>query len=125
MIVTAILIALAGLLNGASDSLKFHFDQSFARNWKALFWDPDISWRNKYKNGDPKQGRAFFGSTTFLVFLTDAWHLLKFAQMACFRLAVVLLLPLAWYWMIGSYFGLWAIDVAAAFHIPYTFLKQR
>ena len=124
MIVTAILIALAGLFNGASDSLKFHFDQSFARNWKPLFWDPAISWRNKYKNGDPKQGRAFFGSTTFLVLFTDAWHLLKFAQMACFRLAVVLLLPFAWYWMIGSYFGLWAIQ-AAAFHIPYTLLKQR
>ena len=124
MVAITILIALAGLFNGAADSLQFHFKRSFARSWNPLFWNPSQSWRNKYKNGDPEQGRRFFGSTTFLVLFTDAWHLIKFAQMACFRLAVVLLLPFAWYWLIGSYFGLWAIQ-AAAFHIPYTLLKQK
>lgn len=41
------------------------------------WFDKDKSWRNKYKNGDPKQGEKFFGSTTFLVWLTDGWHLFQ------------------------------------------------
>lgn len=124
MILTAIFIALAGLCNGAADSLQFHFSLSFARNWMPGYWNPDYSWRRKYKNGRPADGPAFFGSTTFLVFLTDAWHLLKFLQMAFFRLAVVLLLPYAWYYLALAYFVLWGVQ-AAAFHIPYTLLKSK
>ena len=32
---------------------------------------------NKWKNGDPKQGERFLGSSTIFVGLTDAWHLSK------------------------------------------------
>lgn len=44
---------------------------------KQNWWNPNISWKNKYKNNDPTQGPKFFGSTTFLVWLTDAWHFSK------------------------------------------------
>ncbi|HWY97885.1 MAG TPA: hypothetical protein VNY36_02260, partial [Bacteroidia bacterium] len=36
-----------------------------------------VSWANKYKNGDPKQGPRYFQSTDALVFTTDAYHLLR------------------------------------------------
>ena len=110
IIATMVFLSLAGFFNGATDSLQFHYSSSFARNWNPDYWNPAKSWRRKYKNSDPKQGAAFFGSTTVLVFLTDGWHLVKFLQMACFRLAVVLLLPFVWYYLIAAYFALWAIQ---------------
>jgi hypothetical protein len=49
---------------------------SWPERWQT-FAGPG-SWRNKYKNRDPQQGPAFPGATTWLVWLTDAWHLVKF-----------------------------------------------
>jgi hypothetical protein len=43
-----------------------------------FFWDGEISWKNKYINGDPKLGRVrwYFGLVK-PVQLTDAFHLFK------------------------------------------------
>lgn len=124
IIIIAALAGLAGLLDGVKDSLQFHFSSSFARNWNAEYWNPSKSWRRKYKNGDPNNGPAFFGSTTFLVFLTDAWHLSKFLKAAALRLAVVVLLPFAWYYLVAAYFALWGIQ-AAGFHLIYTLFDNN
>ena len=121
---TLLLILAAGICNGAADSLQFHFAKSFARKWKADYWNPDKSWRRKYEKGDPAQGPAFFGSTTFLVFLTDAWHLAKFLQMACFRLSIVFLLQLQWYWAVAAYLALWSTQVIG-FHLLYTLASKN
>ena len=62
MIVSLGLTCLAALLKAYMDYLQFsNID----------------SWRNKYKNGDPKQGEKFPFSTTILVSLTDPWHLVQ------------------------------------------------
>ena len=45
--------------------------------WDVTFWSKEDSWRRKWKNGNPREGEAFWGSSTFLVWLTDGWHLLK------------------------------------------------
>ncbi len=67
---------LAGVFNGVSQDLIFHYDEfeNTFPNHNRQFWNPELSWRNKYKNGDPNQGRKFFGSTTFLVGTTDGYH---------------------------------------------------
>lgn len=41
------------------------------------FWDYNISWKNKYKGGDPANGPAFWQSTGFLSPLTDGFHLIE------------------------------------------------
>jgi hypothetical protein len=58
------------------DTLVFSFPSSKFKNLHA--WNPVVSWRNKWKNGDPRQGERFLGSSTVFVFLTDAWHLSQF-----------------------------------------------
>lgn len=74
---------LAGFLSGGTDGMtqviSFHPDRFFAAHPNAdrQFWDNEISWRNKYKNGDKTQGPAFFGSTTFLAPFTDGYHLMR------------------------------------------------
>lgn len=64
------------------------------------FW-AQSSWRNKYKNGDPKQGARFFGSTTVFVMFTDAWHLFTFLYDALKSIAIILCV-----WHLSSQFGI-------------------
>lgn len=69
----------AGYAEGMQDVLSFHPD-NFSKmhpNANKQFWLPDYSWKNKWKNGDKSQGEKFFGSSSFLVWTTDAWHGLK------------------------------------------------
>lgn len=40
------------------------------------YWNPAESWRNKYVNGDPAQGRKRFAGVVIPVHLTDAKHAL-------------------------------------------------
>lgn len=69
---------IAGLCEAIMDTLQFHFESSiFYCFKKKFFWDPKISWYNKYKNKDPLAGPRFPGSTTLFVGLTDAWHFFK------------------------------------------------
>jgi hypothetical protein len=75
---TACVIA-AAVCEGVMDTLQFHYTYSvFWHFSNKQFWDPTISWRNKYHAADPLAGPRFPGSTTIFVGLTDAWHLFKF-----------------------------------------------
>jgi len=75
------LIVLSAVFKGFVDVLKFHYRDSFFSRFKnEKFWNPKISWLNKYNEilwyeriKEPK----FFGSTTFLIWLTDGYHLLQ------------------------------------------------
>lgn len=61
---------IAGTADAYNQNILFN---GFRRGDK--FWDNKISWKNKYKNYDAGDKRpAFFGSTTFLVAVTDGYH---------------------------------------------------
>lgn len=70
-------VFLSGALDGVSETLVWHYPQFQATHPGANpgYWNPYISWVNKYKNGDPAQGRAYIGSTTWLAWTTDGYHL--------------------------------------------------
>jgi hypothetical protein len=79
MILTAGLIFAAGMLDGTAEALKFHypnFKNKFP-NCNDQFFNPALSWKNKYKNADPLQGEKYFLSTRALVGSTDAYHLAR------------------------------------------------
>ena len=63
------LVYVSGASKGTADYLQFHYSGN------NQFLNPDLSWRNKWKNGDPAQGEAFPGSSTIFVSFTDGWHL--------------------------------------------------
>jgi hypothetical protein len=67
---------ISGAARGLNQVVAFHPDRFFERypNANRLYWDNSISWRNKYKNGDPEQGPAFPFATTGLAWTTDAFH---------------------------------------------------
>ena len=53
------------------------------------FFDPRISWKNKWKNKDYTQGPAYFGSTTFLSWTSDYYHAGHMGRNAFVGLAIL------------------------------------
>jgi hypothetical protein len=87
-----LLLFIAALSNSVMDVISFKFDISIfshLKKWENWF-NPSQSWKNKYKNKNPQNGAAFFGSTTFLVWITDAWHFFKMIMLSCFSIAIIL-----------------------------------
>lgn len=73
-----LLLLFAGSFEGIMDTLQFHYYNSiFIKFNNQSFWNPEVSWGNKWKAGDPLNGPAFWGSSSAFVSLTDAWHLFK------------------------------------------------
>jgi len=94
--ITITFITLAAFFNGLMDTLLFRYETSIFSKYPKLrqFFDTFYSYKNKYKNKDIRQGKKFFGSTTFLVWLTDGWHLFKCSMLLCFAIAIVYYKPL-------------------------------
>lgn len=69
----------AGAFEGTAETLKWHYHEFEAAvpGANAEYWNPEISWRNKYRDGIPENGPKHFGSTTFLVWTTDGYHLMR------------------------------------------------
>jgi len=97
--ITIILIVFAGIANAIMDVLKTRYNSSIFATWPNQTWlKPSLSWRNKWKDNVPTKGPKFFGSTTFLVWLTDFWHLAKFLMLLAISFGVVLYQPMiTWY----------------------------
>ena len=72
-------VAAASVSEAIMDKIQFHYDISIFSQYKykQTFWNPNLSWINKWKDSSAKQEK-FLGSSTIFVFTTDAWHLFKF-----------------------------------------------
>ncbi len=91
-IATGSLMMLGGGAKGFNETLSFHyerFDKAFPHANDQWF-NPALSWKNKYKNGDPLQGAKFIGSTSFFVLVTDQYHLNNFIYRAAITSALVI-----------------------------------
>lgn len=96
-IVGFFLIALSGVAEGMMDTLQFRFFSSRFSNLDWQFWNPAVSWKNKWANADfgfrkPK----FWGSTGIFVFLTDGWHMMKFIRNVLMWGGILCLAGLTW-----------------------------
>ena len=105
------LMIIAGISKSIMDTLQFHFSKSiFTKAADQSWWNPSISWKNKYKDKDPEEGPDFPGSTTIFVWITDAWHFFQQIMLMSFFISITLALSmsisLTWYWWILVYFGL-------------------
>lgn len=83
---------LSGALDGGAETLKWHyyeFERVFP-NANQNYWNPQFSSQNKYKDGITANGPKYFGSTTFLVWTTDGYHLLRTGKNMMFLTAIIL-----------------------------------
>lgn len=87
----------AGFFNGVGDNLQFHYSQTvFPQGpgekflWGGQqYWNPNLSWRNKYEDWPRDRSEAFPLSTSALVWTTDAWHLTNSLERLGHRITIV------------------------------------
>ena len=106
LLIVTLLLIFSSISNAIMDTLQHHFNISIFRKLNSNWWDPSISWKHKYKGGDPKNGPRFFGATTYFVLFTDAWHFFQFIFFTSIHLILLLLLNIIfsfiwWYWILG------------------------
>ncbi|MFI5186817.1 MAG: hypothetical protein ACHQF0_08840 [Chitinophagales bacterium] len=90
--ITGGLVFLAGASKGFNETLIFHFDEFLQRFPRAdpQWFDPQQSWTNKYKDGDPTHGARFPLSTSVLVMTTDQYHLDNFINKSAWVSAIMI-----------------------------------
>jgi hypothetical protein len=92
---------------------------AYPASW--TWWNLRTGWTNKWKNGNPDDGEKFFGSSTFLVWLTDGWHFWQMIYLNCLMIGFWLL-PFEgrqWFWVLAFIIGFKIV-----FEIFYTYLLK-
>jgi hypothetical protein len=70
------------------DVIRFRWNRCIFKGLNDKWFNPALSWKNKWKNGIAKQGERFLGSSTIFAFLTDFWHLSKFLMIVSYILSI-------------------------------------
>ena len=118
-IVTALVSGIAKAIMDLSEEGKLKFK-------KKSFWIKELSYINKWKNGDKKQGEKFFGSSRWFVSLTDAWHLFGFLFRVSYGIAFLAIGSLALYNPLLPLLAIPAYALfAVVFHIFHTYKILR
>jgi hypothetical protein len=128
-IVTGALVFLSGSAKGFNEGLQFNyfgFESIFPKANDRWFY-PGMSFKNKYKDGDPSKGARFPLSTSVLVMFTDQYHLNNFIQRASLTAALVIKIgdgkkPLKHYVFDALYY---TVCYQAGFHAIYDPIRAR
>lgn len=86
------MVLVAGAAKGFNETLQFHWKE-FKRQFPKAnpqWFNPAISYKNKYKNHNSQEGPKFFLSTTALVMFTDQYHLNNFINKLAWGSALVI-----------------------------------
>jgi hypothetical protein len=112
----------AGALWALHETLQHHWGY-FERkhpNANAQWWNPALSWKNKYRNSDPNEGR-----TCWPVQVTDAKHLLVLGHNATLfgaGVSIGLGKPRKW-WRYAIDAGVSLLSYSAGNYLTYQFYK--
>lgn len=87
--ISILFIFLASLCNSIMDKTSHHFHKSIFKNLNPVWWNAEISWKNKYILLDPKNGRRKLLFFNYPVQLTDAWHFFKTLMIIFICLAII------------------------------------
>jgi hypothetical protein len=90
LIVSLSFFILASICNSIMDTSSHHFHTSIFKKLNPIWWDGEISWKNKYVNGNPSLGfRKIWRDINYPVQLTDCWHFFKTLMIIFLTLSVV------------------------------------
>lgn len=91
LIISCFCTFLSAVFKAVEQKVLFHYDSSVFKRYNALFWNPKISWKNKWKDGVKSKGERFLFSSTILVWTTDAFHLFQLLRQVFFAVAFLIL----------------------------------
>jgi len=130
-LLTGMTAFLSGAADGVNQALLFHYDevQRVHPNIKDQWWDPDISWKNKYKDWDEGDTRARFPlSKTAFVSLTDGYHLTRMLSNKLLGTAITYNFSGPhrdkWYMYVVETLAIFAVR-SLGFHLTYTLVYGR
>ena len=126
------LVFLAGAAKGFNETLQFHWKE-FHRQFPGAnpqWFNPMVSWKNKYRNGDPDAGPRYFLSTSALIMFTDQYHLNNFINKTAWGSAIVIKIgekrkPFKQYLLDFLYYGLCHQAGFAATYYPFSKYKGK
>ena len=84
MILFITILILTGIFKAVADTLAHHYSSSIFTKYNPQFFDPSISWLNKYVDRDIKKGIDKWKFQP----LTDAWHMANSLMITSFLLLV-------------------------------------
>jgi len=113
----------ASWANAVMDTLAHHYSVSVFRNWNRNFWHPVVSANNKYKDKLFNRGPAFFGSTTFLVWMTDGWHLMQFVFHSSWQAAIAVAMVDGWMTLV--YWAVMKTVFSGLFELNYGYILKK
>jgi hypothetical protein len=123
------LVFLSGAAKGFNEALHYQykgFESIFPEANDQWFYPP-MSFKNKYKDGDPQKGAKFPLSTSVLVMLTDQYHLNNFIHRSALTAALVIKVgegKKPWrYYLFDALF--YTVCYQAGFHAVYTPIQVR
>jgi hypothetical protein len=97
MVLAFIFLCLAAVCNAILNTLSHHYDTSIFRHFNRQFFDPEISWYNKYKDGIVSHGhkkwKLWFIEVNSPDYLSDFWHIVKSAMVWSICAAIACLMP--------------------------------
>ena len=91
-IITGSLVFVGGASKGFNETLHFNY-KAFENTFPGAneqWFDPKLSWTNKYEGGNPDNGSKYFLSTSVFVMFTDQYHLNNFIHRASLMTALVI-----------------------------------
>lgn len=122
------LVILSALFDGLADSCisESEYERGLLSylGFNKNYFVRELSWKNKWKDGDKEKGERFFGSSTFLVWLTDGWHLLKFLRNRSIQLCISILITAHYSYNIWFVFVCIGILYGISFELFYSKLRQ-
>lgn len=108
MLISFMFFILASACNAIMDKITHHYHLSIFRDLNnEKWWNAEISWRNKYVDGDPSKGRVkWFWGINKPVQITDAWHFFKMLMIVflCSSIGIAFVSSIAYknfLWFIG------------------------
>lgn len=89
--------SLAAICNSIMDKTNHHYYNSIFVKLNPIWWNGEISWKNKYVDGNPSLGfrklfpksKSILQKINYPVQLTDAWHFFKTLMIIFLALSVI------------------------------------
>ena len=126
IIVYCIFIPVLLFISGFAKAIMDLSEEGKIKFKPSRYWVKAMSSPNKWKDGDPRKGEKFFGSSRWFVSFTDAWHVFGFVFRISYAIAFLAIGSLALY---NPLLPLLAVPAyaffAGIFHIFHTYKILR
>lgn len=124
IIICFILVLVAGCAYGAMATLQYHFSNSIFMNYDIQFWNPTVSWANKYSDAHNLVRKKWLGIMPIPVMFTDGFHLLQSIFIEAIFIALIFYRPFTNYILLDLFLLRLAFGIGFSFFYNWILIKK-